>query len=374
MGIAKAATVRSLRHALCALQQRETDLNWKLLPEWCYAHQEAAALDRARLYVGWHCLGHLCELTEGVPLARMVGSAPVFLQKATSDEVLVFSGLCRHRGMPVIACEHASGGFKCPFHGWSYDASGVLRRSLGHTVKCAGDRALRLHRYEVEIVNGWIFCAICPQAETATQYYNQAFGSALSEALVGIEPLGPPVVRELSFDWKLLSDNAGDAYHFLGTHRNSIGRLLRASGTRFTHGRHWHGLEIPPRHGRPGDASSYSLHLYPHAFIGASDGFAYLERFEAIEPSSFRHVIRIFRSPSAPLVDSEVIATSMMAVMQEDYDACLALQHAYASAPVNSAALMIATPLEEGVWRWQQWWLRRVCGEDTSSLEAAEVA
>lgn len=353
---ARERALTRLRPWLADSAARDFDTSRRLLPAWCYGDVDVASAERARLYDGWHCLGHMSELKAGAPLARMVGSTPLFLQRGSSGEPFALSGICRHRGMPVVANLGHRTGFVCPFHGWAYDAEGMLRQSAD-----CGGCVMGLQRHAVDEVGGWLFVSLSPPNERAQTYVDDVLRGHPWSELGDLTPFGPPIVRTLSFDWKLLSDNAGDAYHFLGTHRNSVGRYLRAAGTQFTHGRHWHALEIPARAGQPHSEPSYSLHLYPHVFLGVSDGFVYLERFETIEPRAFQHVIQVFRTTHASALEADVLANSMMAVMEEDYEACRILQQTYASAPVDAQARMLATSLEEGVWRWQQWWLRRVC-------------
>ena len=341
-------------HDLTLLQ-----LESHLLPPWCYFDEDIAEAESESMCAGWHCAGHVSELANGT-LIRLIGRAPVLIRDDPEEGLLALSGLCRHRGMPVVVSNGANEGFYCPFHGWSYDCAGRLRRSHSNAASGGYDSIKGLIRYQIENVGGWLFCSLTPQTRRASDYFRGLIECFPTNAFSGMKPFCEPIVTPLAFNWKLLCDNAGDAYHFQGTHKHSVGRYLDAKNTRFEQGKNWHCLIIPSREEPPTRRYSYSAHVYPYSFIGTSDGYVYLEFIDIVNRAKFNHTMIIFSTPEARDIDVNTLASSMREVIGEDYAACSDLQRAYAIPQTQQQATMMATPLERGVSLWQRWWLQQM--------------
>jgi phenylpropionate dioxygenase-like ring-hydroxylating dioxygenase large terminal subunit len=78
----------------------------------------------------WVWVAHESEVpTKNTFKTSWVGLQPVIVTRDKNNEIHVLLNRCRHRGASV--CEQRKGKtsvFVCPYHGWSYDMDGKLRK------------------------------------------------------------------------------------------------------------------------------------------------------------------------------------------------------------------------------------------------------
>ncbi len=94
----------------------------------------------------WHAVLPLRDLEQGgVAGARLLGEDIVIWR--AGDEVLAWQDLCLHRGTRLILGEvQDSSLLMCPYHGWTYDATGQCVRMPAHPEQTPSPRA-RVRRY-----------------------------------------------------------------------------------------------------------------------------------------------------------------------------------------------------------------------------------
>jgi phenylpropionate dioxygenase-like ring-hydroxylating dioxygenase large terminal subunit len=180
----------------------------------------------------WVWVAHASELPAGNSFKTThVGREPVLVTRDLNGEVHVLLNRCRHRAASV--CEYRTGQaslFVCPYHGWSYDIDGALRRvpfAAGYAADF--DKAeYGLVRLRVEQYNGMIFATFRQDIEPLAAYLGPArkwIDLFMKQgAGYAVKTLGE---HRFSYagNWKIQLENTTDAYHFPIVHKTFLASL-----------------------------------------------------------------------------------------------------------------------------------------------------
>jgi phenylpropionate dioxygenase-like ring-hydroxylating dioxygenase large terminal subunit len=196
---------------------------WTLPPQ-AYTDERVFAAEVDRIFNrDWVCVGRVDQVAEpGDYLCVDLIQQPIVITRDRTGELHALSRICVHRAMPVVeGCGNASR-LTCPYHKWVYELDGSLRGApMMEEVEDFDERSTRLPSLALEVWEGFIFVNLDPDA------------APLAPQLTGIAELvenyhfGDLVVAEtVSFDspwnWKLLVENFMEAYHHIGTHRETL--------------------------------------------------------------------------------------------------------------------------------------------------------
>ena len=84
----------------------------------------------AIFYRSWWYAGHVSQLTNsGDYLTANIGDQNVFIVRDRNNDLRAFYNVCKHRGHELIQGEGTTGGLVCPYHAWSYQLDGKLKRA-----------------------------------------------------------------------------------------------------------------------------------------------------------------------------------------------------------------------------------------------------
>lgn len=154
--------------------------------------------------------------------ARVAG-VPIIVTRAHDGVVRAMHNACAHRGATVE--DRASGSariFSCPFHGWSYEIDGSLRRvseaeRFASTPCTSGLRAL-----PCEERHGIVWVTPVGDGLPTAEW----LGDELDQLLTGLgmDTMVAHAATEYDLDcnWKMLTDGFLETYHLKYLHRNSI--------------------------------------------------------------------------------------------------------------------------------------------------------
>jgi choline monooxygenase len=120
---ASAATIgASLEHPL--------EDGWTLPASW-YSDEAVGALEKERIFArSWWYAGPLdWAAGPGCFFATQAGHLPVALVRGADGVLRGFVNVCRHRGHLVVQGEGRRETLQCPYHAWTYDLDGSLRRA-----------------------------------------------------------------------------------------------------------------------------------------------------------------------------------------------------------------------------------------------------
>ena len=103
---------------------------WTLPASW-YADPAVLRLEQERVFDrSWQYAARAGQVAEpGCFVATRAGHVPVVLVRGRDGALRGFVNVCRHRGHLVAAGEGCRETLQCPYHAWTYDLDGSLRRA-----------------------------------------------------------------------------------------------------------------------------------------------------------------------------------------------------------------------------------------------------
>ena len=283
-------------------------LEAETLPAWCYRSEAFFRRELERVFrPAWRFVGRADELPEaGDYLCAWTAAGPALVVRGEDGTIRAFANACRHRGAALVAESGHCKSFVCPYHAWSYGLDGRLRAAPGmEGVKGFDKTEYGLVPLRLETWAGFLFINPDPAAAPLLE----ALGDLTERfACYGFESLR--CVRRVEFsieaNWKLLAENALEAYHTGTVHRETVGRQQAEALT--TRG-DWTGLlvvdarsvatlpEVPPPFPTistlEGDAKrgTHFTMLYPSTqFACAQDCMWWLD-FQPVSPTRTRLVL-----------------------------------------------------------------------------------
>jgi phenylpropionate dioxygenase-like ring-hydroxylating dioxygenase large terminal subunit len=191
-------------------------------------YSSEAVLDREieRIFrQDWLAIGREEEIAKpGDYMAVDVVGEPIVVTRDEDGGLNAFSNRCRHRGVQVApnGCGNTRR-LTCPYHGWSYDLNGCLvgapqmDKTEGFDV---GD--IRLGVLRVGAWHGWVFISLNPEPLPLEEFVAPLEGD-VGFLQQGRCRIGATLVSTWDCNWKLVTENLSDPYHFRALHGSSFG-------------------------------------------------------------------------------------------------------------------------------------------------------
>lgn len=189
--------------------------------------------EMARIYRNtWVWVAHESDLPgKNTFKTSWVGREPVIVTRDRDAKLHVLLNRCRHRAASI--CERGKGKasvFVCPYHGWSYDPDGRLRK-VPHEFGYQEDfdkSEFPLVSLRVETYNGMIFATFRDDIEPLDTFLGPArkwIDLFMKQgAGFGVKTLGEHRFR-FPGNWKIQLENTTDAYHFPIVHKTFLDSL-----------------------------------------------------------------------------------------------------------------------------------------------------
>lgn len=210
----------------------------------------------------WMFLGHVSEIPEPGDYIRhdLLGES-VLVVRLADGAVAGHLNVCRHRGHSVCQGERGKAkSFACPYHHWTYEIDGKLKRAPGFT----DGEGMRFADYglksvRIEVWNGFIFGWF---GDTPASSLAQCFGR--NEAMERLDTANLKEIHRERYDiaanWKVLLENYLECYHCHGSHPELCVTMDVEATYRQT-GEDW-----------KGEYFSGHLQLYPGMLTGSMTG------------------------------------------------------------------------------------------------------
>jgi choline monooxygenase len=186
----------------------------KTPPAEFYIDPARLALEHERVFArSWQLVGHVGQLQHpGDYFTTRLGKEPLLF---TNDRGTMrgFFNVCRHRAGPIAyGCGHAQR-LACRYHGWTYDLSGQLLRTM--EMEGAEDfdpSQIRLEPVKVHRFGPLLFAALDPLTPSFEEFFP---GVTEQCAPLGLERMGYVTTREypVNANWKVYVDNFLEGYH-----------------------------------------------------------------------------------------------------------------------------------------------------------------
>lgn len=234
-----------------------------LLPREYYVSEAIYAREIERVFLRqWTFLGHVSEIPEaGDYLRHDLFGESVIVVRLADGAIAGHLNVCRHRGHAVCPGERGRAtSFVCPYHQWTYELDGRLKRAPGFT----DGEGMRfadygLKRVRVEVWNGLIFGWL---SEETGPELSDCFGR--NEAMERLETANLKEIHRERYDiaanWKVLLENYLECYHCHGSHPELCVTMDVEATYRQT-GEDWRGAYF-----------SGHLQLYPGMITGSMTG------------------------------------------------------------------------------------------------------
>jgi nitrite reductase/ring-hydroxylating ferredoxin subunit len=150
----------------------------------------------------------------------------ILLTRDKSNVAHAFLNMCPHRGAKLVEKCKKQSLIVCPFHAWSFDATGKLIGLPSKTSFDGIDRStLNLVPVPCAEWNGMIFVKAYPGTETIdVEAHLGDFAPELAQLeMARAEPVKNGVLTA-NANWKFALDTYGESYHFSTLHASTIGQ------------------------------------------------------------------------------------------------------------------------------------------------------
>jgi phenylpropionate dioxygenase-like ring-hydroxylating dioxygenase large terminal subunit len=188
----------------------------KTLPYGWYTDPEILRLERERILLpAWQYVGHTGQLARPGYFAAAAGGTPIVVTRDRDANLRAFLNVCRHRGHVLADGEQGRETLQCPYHAWTYDLDGRLRKApRSEEEQDFPQDELGLVPVAVDTWGPFVFANTGPEPEPLVR----ALGSLPAQvAELGLEV--DSLVHhsrwqaEIAANWKIVSENFLECYH-----------------------------------------------------------------------------------------------------------------------------------------------------------------
>ena len=239
-------------------------LEAETLPPWCYTSESFYQREVERIFlVEWNFIGREDRIPDpGDYFALDFAGVPVVVVRGEDGQVRAFANNCRHRGSKIMTGEGNCKSFRCPYHSWTYDLDGRLRRApemdetRGFDPNDYGLKPIKLERWA-----GFMFINFDPASVDLATFLGD-----LPELLAPYRFEDMACVRRAEYDiacnWKIYVENAMESYHVPTVHMQSIQAQKRDHN--------------PPIESNGGYCGLLTRHQGSRALLPGQPGFPYI--------------------------------------------------------------------------------------------------
>jgi phenylpropionate dioxygenase-like ring-hydroxylating dioxygenase large terminal subunit len=203
---------------------------WTLPPK-AYISPDVFELERVKIFSNaWLCVAREEQLPNpGDYLSLDLIDQPVVLTRDRAGTLRALSRVCLHRAMPLVEGTGNVSRIVCPYHNWTYELDGSLRSApMMDGVTDFEPERCRLPELKLRVWEGFIFVNLA--GERATDFDAQTSG--LRQALADYRLADLVIAETMEFNspwnWKILVENFLEAYHHIGTHRETLQQTFPA--------------------------------------------------------------------------------------------------------------------------------------------------
>jgi choline monooxygenase len=232
------------------------------LPASWYSEPDVFRLEQERIFRRtWQYAGVTANAAEpGAFFTCEAGDVPIVVVRGRDGELRAFLNVCRHRGHEVASGCGRRETLQCPYHAWTYDLDGSLRKAPRSDREPGFDPAdWSLVPARVETWGPLVFVNAdldaAPLDETLGDLPSRLSRDGLDPA--ELEYRGRSRELTIEANWKIVVENFLECYHCPVAHK-SFGRLVDVDPDAYvlTPGR-WTSSQYAPRPETRGDGLPY---------------------------------------------------------------------------------------------------------------------
>jgi choline monooxygenase len=204
---------------------RRPHLEAEPLPHLCYTSPSFFDAEMETIFLTqWIFSGRGDQIPNaGDYMTSTVAGTPLVIVRGKNMEIRCFVNSCRHRGTRLVSGTGNAKRFLCPYHAWSFDIDGHLKKAPGmHQVPGFRLEDYGLKEIRCEGWGGFIWINLDDQAPPLLDWLGNLtteFESYKYEDMVCTR------VKEydLRCNWKAYVENAMEAYHTPFVHKATLG-------------------------------------------------------------------------------------------------------------------------------------------------------
>jgi carnitine monooxygenase subunit len=190
------------------------------LPARYFYDDEIFKAERERIfYPGWHCIGHVNELSDpGQFLTFDIFDQSIVALRGDDGVIRSFYNVCQHRGNRLLEDRRGKLGsvLRCGYHSWCYGRDGHLKSApRSERLPDFDRRDYGLKPVRSEILGSFVFVNFDPEAVPlgemapgAERMINQYLPDIGAMKLIEETDVVVPA------NWKVIMDNSIEGYHF----------------------------------------------------------------------------------------------------------------------------------------------------------------
>lgn len=208
------------------VEVRKPLLEARTLPPECYTDPEFFEREIERIFLqNWQFVGREEQVAQAGQYFCYEGlGGSVIVLRARDNRLRAFANSCRHRGSRLLHGRGSCQRIVCPYHSWSYQLDGKLGRAPGmqETLNFAS-QDYPLLELPLETWAGFIFIHYGVSPSSLASHLGN-----MPEKFASHRCQEMRLVDSIEFDiranWKLLAENALEAYHTGSVHRDTLGQ------------------------------------------------------------------------------------------------------------------------------------------------------
>ncbi|MGI8533855.1 MAG: aromatic ring-hydroxylating oxygenase subunit alpha [Candidatus Limnocylindrales bacterium] len=192
-----------------------------LLPPRVFHDQDVFAFEQESWFARtWLCIGREEDVAAtGDYVLATVADESVIVVRSGDGELRAFHNVCRHRGSLIVT--EAQGHlvrFQCPYHAWTYELDGSLRRA-GHTDALVDfdPTTQGLHPVALSTWQGFVFIHLEPPRLSLVEHLADLAPAVERFAMADLR-LAKRVEYMVEANWKVIAENYSECYHCPGVH------------------------------------------------------------------------------------------------------------------------------------------------------------
>ena len=207
-------------------EQRKPLLQASTLPPGCYTSETFFSREVERVFgQHWQFVGRVEQWPEVGSYRCFDGPAgPLILVRTSEYDISAYANSCRHRGARLLDGDGECRRIVCPYHSWSYRLDGRLAGSPGmQQVQAFDPERFPLLEYPVQTWAGFVFVHYQASPPPLLQQLGNLPQKFDAHDCGGMRFTGG-LDFEIDANWKLLAENALEAYHTGSVHRDTLGQ------------------------------------------------------------------------------------------------------------------------------------------------------
>jgi len=190
------------------------------LPNDWYTSTELFELERRTFFREvWHCVGRVEQVAEpGRFFTCEVANEQVVVARGRDGELRAMSNVCLHRAGPVAMGCGQRNAFQCPYHGWTFELDGRLRRARGMEGTEEFEPAkLRLPQFRVGTWGPTVWVTLDDAAPSLDEWLADVTPRLANYRVDRLQFAGGRRWR-IRCNWKMYVDNYMEGYHIPFVH------------------------------------------------------------------------------------------------------------------------------------------------------------